>query len=119
MHWPAAAIAAGAGAMPVVAAAGAGAVFMNSLIMKFVYLIFYAGFCYVIVDKCCDVIDILPSNVMRWVNMHGSHGNNEMEGHAKEIIAVIRNDTRTMMTKPKQEPKPGKGGDSTTKDTKD
>jgi len=70
---------------------------MNHLTAKVIYLILYVGMCYVITDKCSDVIDILPANVMRWVNMHGSQ-DGDMEKHVDGIVTAIKGDARSTLS---------------------
>jgi hypothetical protein len=91
-------------------AIGAGAVVaaftLNMLIAKLIYLVFYVMLSYIIIDKCCDVIDILPANVMRWVNIHAGAGNSNLENDMHTGVAALKSDTRygmAEMGKPKKD----------------
>lgn len=75
----------------------AAGLFLNTLVMMLVYLVLYVALAYLIVDKCCDVIDILPSNVMSWINIRANGGNNDMDQRITAIGGKIEGETRATM----------------------
>jgi hypothetical protein len=76
------------------ASAVAASLALNYLIMKIVYLVLFVAMAYLIVDKCCDVIDILPANVMKWVNIQAGGDRSDMDSRVAGIISKGEGDLR-------------------------
>lgn len=57
----------------------------------------YVMMCYFIVEKCCDVIDVLPGTVMRWVNIHAAPQHSDAESKIHGGIGVMKSEGRTAM----------------------
>ncbi len=47
-----------------------------------------------IIEKCCDVIDVLPATVMRWVNIHAAPGTSDLEHKVQGGIVAAKSDMR-------------------------
>lgn len=62
---------------------------------------------FILVDKCCDVIDILPANVMKWVNINAGAGNSDMEQHIMGGVKAGQADARQAMMGGGKEKGPG------------
>lgn len=66
----------------------AAGMFLNVLIMKLVYLVLFVAMSYLIIDKCCDVIDILPAKVMGWINLRANGDGSDMD---QRVAAIATN----------------------------
>lgn len=83
--------------------------------MKLIYLVLFVAMAYLIVDKCCDVIDILPANVMSWINIRANGGNSDMDSRVNAFMGKLESNTTTLAS---GGGKGGKGGDPLGKDNK-
>lgn len=52
---------------------------------------------YLLVDKCCDVIDILPAHVMSWINIRANGGNSDMDHRVTAIAGKFEGETRATL----------------------
>jgi conjugal transfer/type IV secretion protein DotA/TraY len=53
--------------------------YVHKLIALFAYLLLFVMLSYIIIDKCCDVIDILPTQIMKWVGIQAGASNSTID----------------------------------------
>lgn len=59
----------------------------------------YCAMIYTVIDKCCDVIDILPAKVLNWVALKGHSDHGDFEKNMMAVGAVIKNDAKAGLAK--------------------
>ncbi|MCM2309054.1 MAG: hypothetical protein NDI91_16475 [Sulfuritalea sp.] len=67
---------------------------MNSTAALCSLVIVYCAMIYTVIDKCCDVIDILPAKVLNWVAHKGHSDHGDFEKNMMAVGAVIKNDAK-------------------------
>lgn len=87
--------------------------FLNTLVMKLVYLVLFVAMSYLIIDKCCDVIDILPAKVMGWINLRANGDGSDMDQRVTAIAGKIEGESRMVAGASKPVDKNRDGKDDT------
>lgn len=72
---------------------------ITTLVGIVVLVIMYCAMIYTVIDKCCDVIDILPAKVLNWVALKGHSDHGDFEKNMMAVGGVIKNDAKAGLAK--------------------